>query len=72
MAQKKKKKRRSVKNESGFAKIATIIIAIFLLGAVSGLLEWLSDTRLFRTTTGVEWLLFGIFVVLILILFSKK
>tara|TARA_B100001248_G_scaffold132600_1_gene99593 strand:+ start:2650 stop:2841 length:192 start_codon:yes stop_codon:yes gene_type:complete len=58
-----------------FEKIATIIIVIFVLGAISGLLEWFSGTRLFRTTTGVEWLLFGIFVVLIFIYFaviSKK
>ena len=71
----KKEAERITRNQKGFAKIATIIIAIFLLGAISGLLEWLSDTRLFLTTTGVEWLLFGIFVVLIFIylaVISKK
>ena len=59
----------------GFAKIGKIIITIFHLTAVFGLLEWYSNTAFYVRSTGAEWLLFGIFVVLIFILFaviSKK
>ena len=66
----KKEAERITRNQKGFAKIGKIIISIFLLTAVFGLFEFLGDTRLFRTTTGVEWLLFGILVVLILILLA--
>ena len=64
------KDEREKQNKKGFEKLGNIIIWIFLLGVISGLLEWLSNIPFFVRTTGVEWLLFGIFVVLIFILFA--
>ena len=71
----KREQERLERNKKGFEKIWFITVTILLLGVISGLLEWFSNTAFYVRSTGAEWLLFGIFVVLIFILFaviSKK
>ena len=55
-------------NKKGFKNLWYTIITIVLLGVIGMYVYGFFTSPFFRSSTGVEWMLFGIFVVLIIIL----
>ena len=55
-------------NKKGFEKLWYTTITIVLLGVIGMYVYGFFTSGFFRSSTGVEWMLFGIFVVLIIIL----
>ena len=57
-------------NKKGFENLFNTIFYIVLLGVIGMYVYGFFTSPFFISSTGVEWMLFGIFVVLIFILFA--
>ena len=59
-------------NKKGFENLFNTIFYIVLLGVIGMYVYGFFTSPFFRSSTGVEWMLFGILLMLILIYFKKR
>ena len=59
-------------NKKGFENLFNTIFYIVLLGVIGMYVYGFFTSPFFRRSTGVEWMLFGILLMLILIYFKKR